>query len=587
MQTPCATALSSPTNQSAHSGGVDMQSLFAMAFESSCEAKMICDSRNLILAVNHAFTEMTGYSAEEVLGLNPRLLASGQMQKEFYLEMWQTLLSTGKWSGELIERRKDGTTYPKFLSITAVTGPGGAAFYLASFIDISAMKDAHSRLEQLAHMDALTGLMNRHSFDAVLTQNIALTRRKNERMGLLYLDLDGFKKVNDSLGHAVGDDLLRVIAGRLAASVRESDAIARLGGDEFAVMLAPQQMSLESAAVVAERLVSVASQPIEIDGHVLHLGASVGIAMFPDDATSATQLMQHADTAMYEAKAQGKNSYHFFSPQLYKRASERLEVEGIMRQLLDGAPGEGFFLMYQPQFSLPERALVGVEALLRLLHPDGSVISPTVFIPIAEDTGLIHEIGDWVINEVCRQIREWLDAGYEPVPVSINISPRQFKSPRLEPHILSCTERYNVSPTLLALEITESAAMDQPDVVAAIMRSLKKWGIGLSIDDFGTGYSSLSCLPKLPLDTLKIDRSFVSAIESEDAGAAISAVTIALAHKLGLSVVAEGVETEGQVSFLGSQKCDAVQGFLLGRPASPKQVRVLLHATGAAKNAAE
>ena len=540
---------------------------------------MVCDSDSLILAVNRAFTDMTGYSVEEVIGQTSLILSSGRGQREHHEEMWRSLGSSGRWSGEIAVKNKDGSSSHRFLSVNAVSVEGQPGFFLSSFTDISAVREAHSRLEQLAHMDALTGLMNRHSFDAVLTQNIALTRRKNERMALLYLDLDGFKKVNDSLGHAIGDDLLRVIAKRLASSVRDSDAIARLGGDEFAVMLAPQQMTRESAAIVAERLVKVASQPIEVEGHVLHLGASVGIAVFPEDASSATQLMQHADTAMYEAKARGKNSYHFFSHQLFKRASLRLELEGIMRQLLDGSVDEGFFLVYQPQYSLPGRTLVGVEALLRLLHPNGNVISPTEFIPVAEDTGLIHEIGDWVINEVCRQIRSWIDAGCAPVPVSINISSRQFKSSRLEPHILSCAKRHKIPPHLLALEITESAAMDQPDVVSAIMCSLKESGIGLSIDDFGTGYSSLACLPKLPLDTLKIDRSFVAAIGNDEASASISAVMIALAHKLGLTVIAEGVETEQQATFLGDQNCDVVQGFLMGRPTNPAQIKSLLPAS--------
>lgn len=550
--------------------------LFAVAFECSCEAKMICDSTNKIIAVNQAFTEMTGYSSAEVMGKNPGILSSGRMSKDFYREMWASLEDKGTWSGELIERRKDGSTYPKYLTISAVWDDEHVAYYLASFIDITAMKEVHSRLEQLAHRDTLTGLLNRHSFDSILTQNIALARRKRERMGLLYLDLDGFKKVNDSLGHAVGDDLLRVIAARFQNAVRESDAVARLGGDEFAVMLAPQAMERAGAQLVADRLLQEASQAVEIDGHVLHLSASIGIAIFPDDADNTAQLMQHADTAMYEAKGLGKNSFHFFSPSLYQRAAERLELEGVMRKLLSERPEEGFYLVYQPQFSLPERRLVGVEALLRLKHSERGTISPAVFIPIAEDTGLINGIGEWVINDVCRQIRSWMDEGLVPVPVSINISSRQFKSPDLEPHILSCAARHQIPPHYLALEITESVAMEQPDLVAAIMKSLKKAGIGLSIDDFGTGYSSLACLPKLPLDTLKIDRSFVMAIENEEAAALISAATIALAHKLGLTVVAEGVETEAQAKFLREQRCDAVQGFLLGKPTNPEEVASML-----------
>lgn len=552
--------------------------LFAIAFERSAEAMLVCDSNNRILEVNAAFEQMTGFKSDEVVGKDPKMLSSGQMTKEFYHQMWDTLLRTGSWRGELLDRRKDGSTYHKLLSITAVANDGKVDYFVASFIDVSAMKAAHTRLEHLAHKDTLTGLLNRFSFDAILTQNIAQARRRNDRMGLIYLDLDGFKKINDSLGHAVGDDLLRVMARRFQNCVRESDAAARLGGDEFAVMLAPQQMEREGAAKVAERLLQVANQPVEIAGQLLTVSASIGIAFFPDDADNASQLMQHADTAMYEAKAQGKNAFHFFSQKLYQRAAERLEVEGVIRKLLAHHPSEGFYLLYQPQFSLPDRKLIGMEALLRMRHPEKGIVSPAVFIPIAEDTGLINDIGEWVIDEVCRQIRAWLDSGLTPVPVSINVSSRQFKSPNLEPHIRACVERHNVSTKYLALEITESVAMEQPDLVVSIMQSLKEAGIGLSIDDFGTGYSSLSYLPRLPLDTLKIDRSFVMSIERDEGAASISAATIALAHKLGLTVVAEGVETEAQAGFLKDQKCDAVQGYLLGRPIQPEEIVALMDA---------
>ena len=551
--------------------------LHAVAFEHGTEAMMICCAENKILRVNDAFVRMTGFTEQSVYGKNPSFMASGKTPSCVYESMWEMLHSTGSWRGEIVDRKADGTFFHKLLSIKAVRNASGdISNYVASFIDVSKIKETNEKLETLALKDILTGLLNRFAFDAILGQNISQARRRRERVGFIYLDLDGFKKINDSLGHAVGDDLLRTMASRFRGCIRDSDAVARLGGDEFAVMLAPQKMEKDDARVVAERLLDAASKPVELNGQLLQVSASIGIAFFPDDAEGSADLMQHADTAMYEAKGRGKNAYHFFSIDLYARASERLEIESEIRKLLDRRPGDGFHLVYQPQFSLPQRKLIGVEALLRMRHPEKGMISPDLFISVAEDTGLITQLGEWVVEESCRQIRGWRDVGLQPVPVSINVSSRQFRSPNLEPHIRECMTRYAIPADLLKLEVTESVAMEQPEQVIATMNALRCAGIGISIDDFGTGYSSLSYLPRLPVDTLKIDRSFVMGIERDPHAATISAATIAMAHKLGLRVVAEGVETETQAAFLVEQRCDAVQGYLFGKPMLPVDISPLL-----------
>lgn len=557
----------------------DLMALFAIDFSESGEAKLISDSQNRILVVNKAFETLTGYTNEEVRGLNPGVLASGHTDRRIYEHMWECLREDGTWHGELTDRRKDGSVYPKFLSITVVRGATGAAeYYLGSFIDISPMKETRARLEKLAKFDTLTGLYNRHSFDTLLADKLQQASDTNQVVGVMYLDLDGFKKVNDSYGHSTGDELLQVVAQRIRSCVRESDIVARLGGDEFGIILEfPGQDPIEAESI-AERLLEKASTPVEIDEHLFQLSVSIGITLFPDNGRTPSELTQRADIAMYEVKGAGKNGYCFFSQPLHEKASTRWEIETMLRQALAKEKGATLAVYYQPQYSLDGKDLTGMEALLRLWDSKGNAISPADFIPIAEEAGMINQLGAWVVEEVCSTLALWRLEGRVLVPVSVNVSPYQFKDKRLADHILSCADENNIPYNMLGLEITESVALNNPDEAVEALQTLKGLGVRISMDDFGTGYSCLASLATLPLSTLKIDKSFVLRSHCDENAACIAAATIALAHKLGLCVVAEGVETAEQVQFLKDQGCDYVQGFLYGKPQPAEDVARLMRA---------
>jgi diguanylate cyclase (GGDEF)-like protein/PAS domain S-box-containing protein len=542
--------------------------LAAHVFEHSGEAILITDHTNRIIEVNAAFTNLTGYSPEDVKGKDPKILACGRTTRDEYIAMWQDIKNKGIWKGELWDRRKDGGIYPKLLTISVVRNHrGGIEFYIGSFADITEQKAAEDRIRHIAHHDNLTGLPNRLHLSVVLEQDLASARREQTGLALMFIDLDRFKLINDTLGHNIGDLLLIEAARRLQACVRESDIVARLGGDEFVVVLTGIEVALDAASV-AHKILQTLGQPYTIEGNILHSTPSIGISSFPTDGSDAESLMKHADTAMYHAKEQGRNNVQFFSAAMNAAADERMVLERELRQaLIEGQ----FELFYQPKVRTVDGTLYGVEALIRWRHPDRGIVSPDTFIPIAEEAGLIEAIGAWVLDEACRQLASWKAAGLCAIQMAVNLSAHQLRSPDLANQVMTCIQRYGILEGELELEITESVAMTNPERAIVQLQALRALGVHLAIDDFGTGYSSLAYLKMLPIQTIKLDRAFVRDIETDANDAAISAATIALAHSLGLAVVAEGVETEAQSAFLSGHNCDLLQGYLYGKP-EPAQV---------------
>jgi len=547
--------------------------LYASVFKASGEAIVITDRDNHILAVNPAFTRHTGYTLDEIRGQNPRVLASGHTPRETYQTLWACLNASGFWQGELSDRRKDGTIYPKWTTISVIKNEAGAVtHHIASFTNISERKAAEERINQLAHHDALTGLLNRFSLENRLEQALLSARRQRTQLAVMFIDMDHFKLINDTLGHHLGDLLLIEVARRLQTCVRESDITARLGGDEFVVVLTAMGDSMAAAAIAGE-IVTALSQPYAIDRHTLHTSPSVGISVFPSDGQDVEVLMKNADTAMYDAKRRGRSNYQFFTAAMTAAAGERLELEHGLR---DALANKRFELHYQPQICSSDGRICGVEALVRWRHPVRGLIPPDKFIPVAEETGLIAPLGHWVLTEACRQLAAWQAQGIDDVCMAVNLSAHQLRAPDLVEQVRTAMMAHGIGTGALELEVTESAAMDNPERAIDQLRALRDLGVLLAIDDFGTGYSSLAYLKLLPIQTLKLDRAFVRDIESDENDAAISAATLALAHTLGLKVVAEGVETEAQRAFLIAHQCDILQGFLFSKPLAAEQATIFL-----------
>lgn len=537
--------------------------LMASVFSGSNEAIMISDAENRIVKVNRAFTELTGYSESDVVGQDPKILSSGKTPHEVFVGMWDSLAKTGAWQGELWDRRKTGEPFPKWLAISEVRDSAGVlTHYIGSFVDITERKASEEQVRHLAHHDALTGLPNRFSMHQRLEQALSFVRRGDTRLALMLVDLDHFKSINDTLGHDVGDQLLIEVAHRLSGAVRDSDTVARLGGDEFVVVL-PGIADASDAANVADKMLTAVSAPYLIKGHELRTSPSVGICIFPDDATEIGDLLKKADVAMYHAKAQGRRNYQFFADEMQAAATKRMMLEKDLRAALEL---QEFQLHYQPQVDLRSGTIVGVEALVRWKHPERGMVSPMDFIPIAEETGLIAPLGDWILGEACRQMAQWRDTGLGHIHMSVNLSAGQFADLGLGDRIHEQLVASALSGESLDLEITESMSMKSPLEAIENMKSLRGHGMSLSIDDFGTGYSSLSYLKLFPIQTLKIDRSFVKDIETDANDADICDVTVLLAHKLGMEVVAEGVETEAQLTYLRSIGCEKVQGYYISKP---------------------
>jgi diguanylate cyclase (GGDEF)-like protein/PAS domain S-box-containing protein len=543
--------------------------LLAKAFECSNEAIMIADADNRIIEVNPAFVRMTGFRADEVIGRNPRLLASGRTPHEIYEGMWQALASGSSWQGEIWDRRADGSVYPKWLTISVVTGADGRVEnYIASFADITERKTAAEQIFHLAHHDALTGLVNRVALEAQLQSTLASARRDGLQTAVMLIDMDNFKQVNDSLGHHVGDLLLVEIAKRLRECVRASDVVARLGGDEFVVVVLDIDKAM-SASAIASKIQRSLADSYFVGTHTLYSTPSIGISLFPSDGEDAETLIRNADSAMYHAKAHGRNNFKFFAASMNEAAHERLRLENALRGALEQTnlfSSTQFRLHFQPQVDIASGRIVCLEALARWTHPELGAIPPMVFIQIAEETGLIQPLGDWVFWEACRNMRQFKDAGVTGVRIAVNLSTQQLRHDNLPVVVRGALACYDLEPSELELEITESTAMQNPGATIAILEKLDDMGIVLAIDDFGTGYSSLAYLKHLPIHRLKLDRSFVKDIDSDRDNAAICSATIVLGHNLGLDLVAEGVETEAQRDHLRRIGCDLLQGFLYSRP---------------------
>lgn len=548
--------------------------LYAAALANTHEGVVITDLAGTIVSVNHATTEITGYSEAELIGQNPRILQSGKHEVADYQAMWSALLGTGSWQGEMWNRRKDGSLYPQLLAISAVRDEGGVPRYFAAIAtDITHLKQVEHQLTHLAHHDALTDLPNRLLVNLRLEHAIAHAARHGSRVGILFLDLDDFKKINDGLGHTIGDELLVAVAGRLGLRVRAEDTLGRLGGDEFLVIL-EKIGDTQAIANVARDLRGCVAQPIALSsGHQIYIEASIGISVYPDDGATGEELLRCADTALYRAKSDLRGRVCFFTQEMGANAAEQLELEAALRSAIESGD---LLLYYQPKIDLHSKALCGAEALVRWRREDGRLESPAKFIPVAERTGLIGPLGDWVIDAACRQQRVWRDAGLVLVEVAVNLSVQQFGLVNLEGVVTSALARYDLAPGLLGLEITESSLMDQPERAIDIMRPLKRAGIRIYLDDFGTGFSNLAYLNRLPLDVLKIDASFVGAIGSSTEADALVDSVIALARGIGLGTIAEGVETAAQAEFLLAHGCDQVQGFHFNRPLPANEFERLL-----------
>ncbi len=532
-------------------------------FENTNEAILITDKDARIIDVNQAYEAITGYAKHEVVGRNPNITRSGRHGKDFYQAMWQSVNATGSWAGEIWDRRKGGEVFPKWLTINAIKNRfGEITHYVGIFSDITQLKAAENKLEQLAYYDPLTRLPNRALFFDRLRQALELARRKSTRMALLFIDLDRFKYVNDTLGHNIGDLLLVEVAERITQCLRKSDTVARLGGDEFTVILTE---ILRSANVenVAQNIIAALQRKFDIAGHEIYVGASVGIAIYPEDGAELEGLVKNADIAMYQAKLAGRGNYKFFTPELNTSSQRRAELENDLRKAI---ADQEFTLYYQPKFALKNRRLVGLEALIRWVHPFKGIVSPAEFIPVAEETGFILQIDQWVLETATRQLRQWhAQAGRAP-RVSVNLSARQFEHAGLVSSVERALGDARVAPELLELEITEGVIMKDAKAAAQVLSRLREMGVLISVDDFGTGYSSLSYLKKLPLHVLKIDRSFIIDIEHDDDDKAIVASIISMGHSLNLVVLAEGIETEGQLRLLSEMGCDLGQGYLFSRP---------------------
>ncbi|WP_137937868.1 EAL domain-containing protein [Chitinivorax sp. B] len=537
--------------------------LNAKVFEGTGEGILITDRFNRIMSVNEAFTKITGYTRDEVIGRNPSLLSSNRHGTDFFREMWTELKATNYWQGEIWNRRKNGEIFPEWLTISLLRKDNGdICNFIATFSDISERKAQAEHIQFLANFDVLTQLPNRQLFKDRVHTAIAAAHRARTRLAMLFIDLDRFKNINDSLGHHVGDTLLQMVADRLQQVVRDSDTVARLGGDEFVVMLTDLRHG-EDAAPSAQKVINIITQPYTVQNHELRLTPSIGISVYPDDGEDFETLVKNADAAMYHAKDSGRNNYQFFTHNMNARVFEHLMMENSLRRALER---EEFLVYYQPQVDVTTHTIIGAEALIRWRHPEFGLVSPAKFIPVAEESGLIVPISDWVLRTVCEQGQTWIMQGLPAIPIAINVSALHFRQKDFIDKLINALDQTGRSPELVELELTESILMQDAEAAIANMGRLKGIGVRLSIDDFGTGYSSLSYLKRFPIDKLKIDQSFVRDLPHDVDNAAITAAIISMAQSLHLQVIAEGVEDEEQRDFLLSRGCTENQGYLHSPP---------------------
>jgi len=547
--------------------------LAASVIENATEGVIVTDSGGVIQSVNPAFTTITGYSREEAIGQKPSILKSGKHDKEYYKNLWDSLLETGRWHGEIWNRSKNGETYLEQVTITAIKNANGETTqYAAMFNDITEVKRSEEEIKYQAYHDLLTGLPNRVLFNNRVKEAITRARRENWRLAVLFLDLDNFKKINDGLGHHVGDLVLKGAAMRLIGCLREVDTVSRFSGDEFLIYLENLKRD-EDAAVAAQKVIDALSEPFVFKGEELVVTISVGIAIYPSDGKDSEELIKNADLAMYQAKKEGKNNYQSFDPAMNEKAQRRQNLE---RQIKRGIDNDEFIAYYQPRVDITTGDIVGMEALVRWRRADGSIIPPDEFIPLAEEMGLIMPIGERILLEACCHTSKWHGMGFSNLTVSVNLSARQLDQKNLLEVVRSTLDIAELKPEYLCLELTESSLMKNLEAALTILDKLKETGVKISMDDFGTGYSSLSHLKKFPIYELKIDRSFVLNIPDDPDSSAITEAIISMADTLNLHVVAEGVETQAQLDFLRSTGCKEMQGFLFSPPLTKVKMEKML-----------
>ena len=548
----------------------------AIAFEAQ-EGIMVTDAENTILRVNKAFTKITGYSSDEVIGKKPDLLSSGRQDQAFYSDMWATITRTGSWQGELWNQHKQGTIYPEWLTITARKDKNKkTTHYVGIFTDITKFKAAEEKIKQLAFYDPLTQLANRRKLIDRLEHGVAMCLREGSNLAVLMLDLDRFKIVNDNFGHQAGDELLQQVGSRINKRLRKTDLLARLGGDEFVVLLEDISHA-DDAARVAEEIISDLARPFQLNkAKDVRIGTSIGISLYPEHADTIEALMDHADMALYQAKDRGRGCYAYFSENLTRTVRERLVIEANLRRAMKQ---QELRVYYQPQVDIVTGKIIGAEALVRWQSEDDGLVPPGKFIPIAEETGLIIELGEWVLQETCRQGQQWLEKGLQPIILAVNVSAQQFKrSNNMYAVVKKVLATTGFPANQLELEMTESSLMEQQDSVVMILNELRSLGVLLAIDDFGTGYSSLAYLKNFPLDTLKIDKSFIDDIPHDQGDVEIAKTINAMGHNLGFKVLAEGVENQEQLDFLRKIGCHSYQGYIKSKALPADEFEALLRA---------
>lgn len=555
--------------------------LINTVFRHSLTCLMVADAENRILNINPAFTDVTGYALDEVKGHNPSVLTSGLHDADFYADMWRKLNENGNWQGEIWDKKKNGEIFLEWLSITVVKDhKGNVLNFIAAFADITSQKEAEKRIRQLAYYDNLTGLANRTLFYDRLEQAIIYAKRNRTKLALLFIDLDRFKEVNDTLGHDAGDELLKTVAGRIRSCLRESDVLARLGGDEFVVLLreidgAGSGNVIENCKKVADNILRRLGEGHQYHRYTFYGGGSIGIVIYPDNAEIVGDLIQRADTAMYEAKNAGRNTYRFFSQELAMVLESKLSMNHALRLALENRE---LSLLYQPLVNMDDCSIIGAEVLLRWRNAELGEVSPACFIPLAEESGVIIGIGEWVIEQACRQLQEWLKQSKIKLQyLAVNVSIHQIIHPNFADRVSAICQQFNIPPEYLELEITEGGLARYPDSIADILTQLQQAGFKLAIDDFGTDYSSLGRLKSFNVDLLKIDRSFVSDMTNDPDDAAIVKAIIDLADALGLTTLAEGVETAEQFELLKRYGCLRGQGYLFGKPVRAEEFEQLFN----------